>query len=429
MEELRLVPAPAAEPEPAPPAPEPEPEPQPRAPKHRSPGDDAVGRLIVACVKDAVDNRASDLLFEPTDDGLALRVRVDGNAYPAMGRVSESPEFERTLTNRLKTMADLVVTDGPGRQTGSFPILVDGRPIFVRCAVIPTSHGDAVALRVADSSKRSWTVDELGLARETAEAYLRALSLPSGLVVVAGPPGSGKTTTAYTALGPHNRPERIIATLEDPVEVDLPGIDQVAVNGRDKPTVPDGLQSVLRANPEVLLVGEIRDAETARAAVDAAASGVLVLATTLAKDAASAVARITDHGVARERLAGVLRCVLAQRLARSLCPDCRQEVAPDDRTRAFVAATDGEPVPLVLHGSLGCPSCAHAGYRGRALYAELMAFDRELRSVVASGSGDELAAAAVARGMRPLAADAMRLVRTGVTTVDEILRTAGDLLW
>jgi len=429
MEELRLVPPPAAEPAASAPEPEPQPQPQPRSPKLRSPGDDTVGRLIVACVKNAVDEGASDLVFEPTDDGLSLRVRTDGVARPAMARVSDSPEFDRTLTNRLKTMADLVVTDGPGRQAGSFPILVDGRPVFVRCTVVPTSHGDAVSLRIVDSSKRTPAFDELGLGQETAATFLRALSLPSGLVVVAGPPGSGKTTTAYTALGHLSTPEKVVVTLEDPVEVDLPGIDQVVVNGRDKPTVPDALQSALRANPEVLLVGEIRDAETARAAVDAAASGVLVLATTLAKDAASAVVRIAEHGVPRERLAGVLRCVLAQRLARRLCAACRREIAPDDGVRAFVAAADGEPVPLVLHAHLGCPSCMQTGYRSRAPYAEIMAFDRELRSVAASGSSDELVAAALARGMRPLAADGMRLVRAGVTTVDEIVRTGGDLLW
>ena len=431
MEELRLVPAPADEPAAAAPAPELEVElePQPRASKHRSPGDDGVGRLIVSCLKDAVDAGASDLLFEPTDEGLSVRVRIDGVAQYSVVRVSDSPDFDRTLTNRLKTMADLVVTDGPGRQAGSFPILVDGRPVFVRCTVVPTSHGEAVALRIVDGAKRTRTYGELGLAQDTAEAFFRAHSLPSGLIVVAGPPGSGKTTTAYAALDELYAPARMFATLEDPVEVDLPGIDQIVVNGRDKPTVADALQSALRANPDVLLVGEIRDAETARAAVDAAAGGVLVLATTLAKDASSAVARIADHGVPRERLAGVLRCVLAQRLARRLCADCRREVAADDGLRAFVAAADGEPVPRVLHGHLGCPSCMQTGYRGRALYAELMAFDRELRGVVGSGAGDELAAAAVARGMRPLAADGMRLVRGGVTAVDEIVRTGGDLLW
>jgi len=394
-------------------------------PKHRSPGDDPVGRIFVSLLADAVEEGASDLVFEPSDDALSVRLRIDGIAREIQ-RIP--PDIGRTLTNRLKTMADLVVTDGPGRQSGSFPMF-HLHPIFVRCTVVPTSQGDAVALRIVDDSKRPRTVAELGLAQDTAATFLRALSLPSGLVVVAGPPGSGKTTTAYAALDQLSMPEKVILTIEDPVDVDFPGVDQVAVNGRDKPTVPDALQTVLRANPEVLLVGEIRDAETARAAVDAAAGGVLVLATTLAKDAASAVARIADHGVPRERLAGVLRCVLAQRLARRLCADCRREVAADDGLRAFVAAADGEPVPLVLHGHLGCPSCGHSGYRGRALYTELMAFDRELRGVVASRSNDELAAAAAARGMRPLAVEGMRLVRTGVTTVDEIVRTGGDLLW
>ena len=428
MEELRLVPTPAAdpaEPDPAP-APPPAPEPLPRAPKHRSPGDDAVGRLIVSCVKSAIDCGASDLLFEPSEEGLSLRLRLDGIAVQAMAHVSDSPDFERTLTNRLKTMADLVVTDGPGRQAGSFSILVDRRPVFVRCTVVPTAHGDAVALRAVAGATWPQTVEELG--PETTAAFHRALSLPSGLVVVAGPPGSGKTTTAYAALRRLDAPGKLIVTLEDPVEVDLPGIDQVVVNARDKPTVSDALQSALRANPDVLFVGEIRDAETARAAVDAASSGVLVLSTTLAKDAAAAVGRIADHGVPRERLAGVLRCVLGQRLARGLCAHCRTEAAPDEGARAYVAAVDGEPVPLVLHTRRGCPACGTIGFAGRVLYGELLTFDRELRSVVASGSSDDLAAAAAARGMKPLAADGMRLVRSGATTLDEIVRTGGDLL-
>jgi len=428
MEELRLVPTPAAEPAEPAPAPAPAPEPLPRASKHRSPGDDAVGRLIVSCLKSAIDCGASDLLFEPSEEGLSLRFRVDGIAVQTMAHVSDSPDFERTLTNRLKTMADLVVTEGPGRQAGSFSILVDRRPVFVRCTVVPTAHGDAVAVRAVDGSAWPQTYDALGLGQDTAASFHRALSLPSGLVVVAGPPGSGKTTTAYTALRQLNAPEKVVVTLEDPVEVDLPAVDQVAVNGRDKPTVADAIHSVLRANPAVVFVGEIRDAETARAAFDAASSGVLVLTTTLAKDAASAVARIADHGVPRERLAAVLRCVLAQRLVRMLCAHCRSESAPDEGARAFVAAVDGEPVPLVLHGPRGCPACGSAGYRGRVLYAELLAFDRELRAVVASGSSDDLAAAAAAKGVTPLAADGMGLVRSGVTTLDEIVRTGGDLI-
>ncbi|HUJ91930.1 MAG TPA: ATPase, T2SS/T4P/T4SS family [Gaiellaceae bacterium] len=427
MEELRLVPTPehAAAVEPVAPTPEP----QPRSPRHRSVGDDPIGRLIVSALKDAVDKGASDLLFEPSERGLVLRLRIDGHAQATIDGTTNPTDLERTVTSRLKTMADLVITDGPGRQTGSFSVLVDGRPVFVRCTVVPTAHGDAVALRVVDGSAPPPSVDALGLPQDAVVSFLGALSLPSGLVVVAGPPGSGKTTTAYAALSQLFAPERVIVTLEDPAEVDLLGIDQVAVNGRDRPTVADALQSALRANPEVLFVGEIRDAETARAAVDAASSGVLVLSTTLAKDAAAAVARIADHGVPRERLAAALRCVLAQRLTRKLCAHCRSEAAPDEGARAFIAAADGGPVPLVLHRRHGCPACEQTGYKGRALYGELLTFDRELRSVVASGSSDELVAAAAARGVKTLAADGMRLVRSGATTLDEIVRTGGDLLW
>lgn len=381
--------------------------------------------LISLAIEDAVDDRASDVHFDPQDDALVVRVRVDG-VVSERRRIPK--KLERSVTSRLKTMAGLVAAERRLPQTGSIAVLVRGEQRQLRCTVIPTVHGEHVALRFVRADELPPPLPELGLGPAAEEMLAFALARTSGLVVVAGPPGSGKTTTAHALLNRLNTPERIVMTLEDPIERTLPGIDHVAVNGPGRPTFAEAQRAVLRAAPDALLIGEIRDAETARAAVEAALSGVLVISTLLATDAASSVARLAELGVERDLIAGAVHCVVAQRLVRTLCTHCRERYEADQDVRALVGGSASDTVTLHLYRSRGCPHCGDVGFVGRASVFEVMPVDEDLRGVVRTGTTDEIAAAAGRQGMPLLARNAMELVRSGATSLEEALDAVSDLL-
>jgi type II secretory ATPase GspE/PulE/Tfp pilus assembly ATPase PilB-like protein len=384
-----------------------------------------VTELITAAIEGALDERASDIHFDPQDDALVQRMRVDG----VMQEVQRIPKpLGHSLTSRLKSMATLVAAERRMPQTGSIAVLVRGEQHHLRCTVIPTVHGEHVALRFVPAAERPQPLPELGLAADAEETLAFALARTSGLVLVVGPPGSGKTTTAYAVLARLNTPTRILMTLEDPVERTLPGVDHIAVNGAGSPTFAQAQRAVLRAAPHVLLIGEIRDQETARAAVEAALSGVLVIATMLATDAASSIARIAELGVERDLIANAVRCVVAQRLVRTLCTQCREHYVADEDVRALVGGSSGDAVPLQLYRSRGCRQCLQTGFVGRAAVFEVMSVDEDRRDVVRTGTTDEIAtAAAGVQAMPPLGRNAMQLVRSGATSLDEALAAVSDL--
>jgi type II secretory ATPase GspE/PulE/Tfp pilus assembly ATPase PilB-like protein len=384
-----------------------------------------VAELISAAIEGALDERASDVHFDPQDDGLVQRMRVDG----VMQEVQCIPkDLERSLTSRLKAMANLIAAERRMPQTGSIAVLVRGEQHHLRCTVIPTVHGEHVALRFVPAVERPQPLPKLGLAPDAEETLAFALARTSGLLLVVGPPGSGKTTTAYAVLERLNTPARILMTLEDPVERTLPGVDHIAVNGASSPTFAQAQRAVLRAAPHVLLIGEIRDEETARAAVEAALSGVLVIATMLATDAASSIARVAELGVERDLIANAVRCVVAQRLVRTLCPQCREQYVADEDVRALVGGSSTDAAPLHLYRSRGCRHCLRTGFVGRAAVFEVMPVDEDRRDVVRTGTTGEIATAAGGvQAMPPLGRTAMQLVLSGATSLDEALAAVSDL--
>ncbi len=373
-------------------------------------------RLLDELVEAAVDRGASDIHLEPERDRLCLRLRVDGQLVTHRSLL---PDLAAALVARLKVLARLDVAERRMPQDGRCRLAVRGRPVDLRVSILPTLFGEGAVLRVLDKAAQARDLGALGLPPAVAGGLGRLAGLPHGLVLVAGPTGSGKTTTLYALLGQVLDGTRKVVTVEDPVEFDLPGVTQVQVNhgiGLDFARI---LRSVLRHDPDVLMVGEVRDGETARTAVQAALTGHLVLATVHANGAVESVARLVDMGVEPYLLAGVLRGALSQRLVRKLCPHCRQR----------------EPVPAALRDRVGmadwyrqggCPACHGRGHAGRVPVAELLVADAGFCRAVAEGAGpDGLRAAAEASGFRDLREEGLAQVAAGTVGYAELVAALG----
>ena len=382
--------------------------------------------LVNSLIASAIDGGASDLHFEPQAKELAIRIRVDG----VMRHLATVPkDMQPAVTSRLKIMAELDIAERRAPQDGRMSILVGGKPMDLRCAVLPTTHGEQVVLRIMSRATEDGRLGlgDLGMAPDGEEAFARAIRQPYGAVLAVGPTGSGKTTTLYAALDMLNDEGRVLMTIEDPVEYQTAGINQIEVNFKSGLTFARGLRTILRSDPDVLLVGEIRDEETARIAIQAAMTGHLVLTTLHTHNAASSIARLADMGVEPSLLATSINCIVAQRLARRLCLSCRQAYAADEseRTEMGLAASADD---VTLFRARGCPQCAGTGFAGRAALYEVMAVHGKLRRLIESGSSDEIFAEAVAQGMMTLRQDGIRLVLAGISSLDEIRRVTGDRL-
>jgi general secretion pathway protein E len=379
-----------------------------------------VVRLVNALIAQALEARASDIHIEPFEGRLRMRLRIDG-----VLRDIEAPpvSLAPAITSRVKIMAALDIAERRLPQDGRLKATVQGRDIDLRVSCVPTLYGESVVLRLLDKSQAPLELAALGFAADLEQGLGTLLALPNGILLVTGPTGSGKTTTLYAALQRLNRGHAKILTAEDPVEYQLEGINQVQVRPKIGLDFAAILRSLLRQDPDIILVGEVRDRETAAIAVQSALTGHLVLSTLHTNDAAGAITRLIDMGVEPFLLTSTVRGILAQRLVRLLCPDCKEPYAPSAALAAELPAGT-----KTLHRAKGCPACNHSGYRGRAAVAELLVIDDDLRGrVLAREDAGALHAAAAARGMRPLRDDGLRLAASGATSIEEVLRVTQRL--
>lgn len=379
-----------------------------------------VVRLVNLLLIEALDARASDVHLEGYADGLRVRYRIDGVLQNAP---SPPPHLTAAIVSRLKIMADLDIAERRLPQDGRIRLRLQNRQVDVRVSTVPTLRGESVVLRLLDKERGRISLTDLGMAADTLELFREVIARPHGIVLSTGPTGSGKTTTLYAAVELIRTGREKIITVEDPVEYELDGVPQVPVNEKVGVTFASALRSLLRQDPDVIYVGEIRDPETAQIATQAALTGHLVLSTLHTNDAPTALTRLLDLGVAAYLVASTVDAVLAQRLLRRICPHCRVETVPD-RTAETRLDIDALGLRRVWKGA-GCDQCRNTGYLGRIGIYELLVMDNELRVEVQQRRGsEELRQMAINKGMRTLLDDGLRLVREGTTTLTEVLRVA-----
>jgi type IV pilus assembly protein PilB len=369
----------------------------------------------------ALDLGASDIHFTPQQRRLFVRARVDGVVRVI---TSIGGSLAPAVTSRLKIMGELDIAERRTPQDGRVSIKRGAQTVDVRVAVLPTTHGEKVTLRILNHRDAPSSLAELGMWPRSQALLEAAIRRPFGSVIVVGPTGSGKTTTLYACLQQLNTPERTLTTIEDPVEYRAAGIDQIEVNVRAGLTFASGLRTILRSDPDIILVGEIRDEETARIAFRAAMTGHLVLTTLHAQTAAAAVQRLLDIGVDPGVVSTSINCVVAQRLVRRLCSDCAEPHHPDAEDLAALSVPEGYD-ELNLYRAAGCPECDGTGYRGRIGLFEVLPMTDEIAGLIGQ-STREIEAAARAASMFTLREDGIRLAIAGITTLDEVRRVAGD---
>jgi len=378
-----------------------------------------VVKLVNLLLLEALENRASDVHLEGYADSLRVRYRVDGVLQEAP---SPPPELTAAVVSRLKIMAELDIAERRIPQDGRIRLRLQDRQVDVRVSTLPTLRGESVVLRLLDKDRGRIGLTELGMGADTLAQFEEVVKRPHGIILVTGPTGSGKTTTLYAAVDLIRTGREKILTVEDPVEYQLPGVPQVPVNEKVGVTFATALRALLRQDPDVMLIGEIRDGETAEIATQASLTGHLVLSTLHTNDAPSALTRLLDLGVAAYLVASTVEAVLAQRLVRKICPTCRvREPVPADWWRDF-GGPSKETLEYVYRGT-GCAECRHTGYRGRTGVYELVRMTDELRAEILHQRGaNDLRRVAIEQGMHSLRRDGLRLVREGVTTIEELLR-------
>jgi type IV pilus assembly protein PilB len=390
--------------------------------------DAPVIKLVHSIIAQAAERGASDIHFEPQPDEkgrpaaeLRVRMRIDGV-------LSDETRVPRRMVagvvSRIKIMSDLDISERRLPQDGRVSLTIDGRQVDVRVVTVPSVDGESVVLRILDKNNIRLELDRLGMQEHELERFRRAFHRAHGAVLATGPTGSGKSTSLYGALLELNTPEKNVITIEDPVEYHIQGITQVQVNVKAGLTFASGLRSMMRADPDILMVGEIRDRETAQIAVEGALTGHMVLSTLHTNDAPSAITRLIEMGIEPFLVASALECVVAQRLARTLCSNCKQRTIIDAsvlRAHGFHAQFDIE-----AYEPVGCVRCGGMGYRGRTGLYEVMLMSGEIRSLALErASADQISTAAVREGMRRLREDGLDKVKAGLTSIAEIARVTG----
>jgi type IV pilus assembly protein PilB len=384
--------------------------------------DGPVVKLVNALLEKAVSDRASDLHIEPATKNVMIRMRIDGILHDT----SEAPiNVLRPMVSRLKVMGSLDIAQTRLPQDGRFSMSVQGRPVDVRIATVPTAAGESVVLRLLDPVRGAMDLSSLGLSEYESERFVTAFHAPQGAIFVTGPTGSGKSSTLYALISSVNTRDKSIVSVEDPVEYRLDGVKQIQINTRAGMTFPSALRSTLRADPDVILVGEVRDAETARIAADASITGHLVLSTLHATRSAAAPIRLIDMGVEPYLVASAVSCIAAQRLARKLCDHCAKPIADPDLgiLRRLGATDDILDHGIHLRSAAGCPNCRQTGYRGRAAIFEIMPVTEDIsRLIVERAASADIERVAVEQGMDTLRIAALRRVLSGDLSMEEMAR-------
>ena len=378
-------------------------------------------RMINALLAQAVRDNASDIHIEPFETRSVVRFRLDGT----LKDIAEPHRaLHAAMVSRIKVMADLDIAEKRLPQDGRIALRLAGRPVDVRVSTLPTGYGERVVMRLLDKEAGRLDLARLGMSPPTLATMKRLTEHPHGIVLVTGPTGSGKTTTLYAALSCIDSAVTNVMTVEDPVEYNLEGISQTQVNPRIDMSFARALRAILRQDPDVIMIGEIRDLETAQIAVQSSLTGHLVLATLHTNDTVSAITRLTDMGIEPFLLSSSVVGILAQRLVRRLCPDCREEYVPDPAELEQVAPAGK---PSVLYRPVGCDHCNHTGYRGRTGIYELLAVDDTLRSMIHSRESEQrLRDYAAGNGMLNLREDGMRWVVSGDTSLEEVIRVTRE---
>lgn len=379
-----------------------------------------IKKLLNLVLLQAIRDKASDVHFEPFENEFKMRYRIDGVLYDM---VPPPKHVAVAISSRIKVMANLDIAERRLPQDGRIPLVVGGKPIDLRVSVLPTMFGESVVLRILDRSQVELKLDMLGLRKNDLEKFEQLIKKPNGILIVTGPTGCGKTTTLYSALKELNTVETKIITTEDPVEYDIDGLIQCQMNSDIGLTFAKSLRSILRQDPDIIMVGEIRDLETAEISIQASLTGHLVFTTVHTNDAPSTIARLVDLGLEPFLITATLEAIIAQRLVRRICNNCKTEYEPAEDALMELGLTVDDVVGKKFHYGKGCSKCNKTGYRGRVALFEVMVFNDEIRELVMNrASTGVLRDAARKNGMKLLRENGLEIVYEGVTTIDEILR-------
>ena len=385
--------------------------------------DAPVIRLVNLMFSQAVRDNASDIHIEPYQNSLKIRQRLDGILYDML---SPPKHVQSALISRIKIMANLNIAEKRLPQDGRIELKVGNKDVDIRVSTLPTSFGERVVLRLLDKSSVLITLTELGMPDDRFIPFTEQIKAANGIVLVTGPTGSGKTTTLYAALTSINNTDINIITVEDPVEYRISGIGQVQVNPKINLTFASGLRSIVRQDPDVILIGEIRDTETAEIAIQSALTGHLVFSTLHTNDAASAITRLIDMGVEPFLLSSSINAILAQRLVRIICPHCKEAYTPDEEALLKLGITPETPIQQVYKGR-GCAKCHHTGYKGRCGIFELLLMDHEMKHMIlTTANANAIKEQAIKNGMITLRQDGAMKVLQGITTIEEVFRVSKE---
>jgi general secretion pathway protein E len=377
-------------------------------------------KLANHIISQSVKARASDIHIEPYQDSFKVRYRVDGILYDLL---SPPKWVQPALISRIKVMAKMNIAEKRLPQDGRLDVKIGHQEIDVRVSTIPTSFGERVVLRLLDKSGSLISLSDLGLQSDKLDLLENLVRSPNGIILVTGPTGSGKTTTLYAVLSSINKPDINIITIEDPIEYKIEGINQIQVNPKINLTFASGLRSIVRQDPDVILVGEIRDKETAEIAVQSALTGHLVFSTLHTNDSASAITRLVDIGVEPFLISSSILAVIAQRLIRVLCEDCKEAYTPDELALRSIGITDDQFQESVIYRAVGCENCFHTGYKGRRGIFEMMILDSSLKStILKTYDSNQIKSEALSRNMITLRQDGVHKVLNGISTIEEVLR-------